>query len=231
MAADAGLPARLLAPEQAASHAPDLVDPAGCLAGLLFPADGTARARVLTAALREQARHAGARFVDGSAVTGIGTANGAVASVRTDQAVLAADDIVVACGVWGPAVAALAGVSLPLTPVAHPYVHGPARAPAASRSPFVRWPEHHVYARDHGDRLGLGTYDHVPVPVPADRLGSSAERPWSARFDDPVQRAVALLPEASRFKEALHPGRFAGQAEQQLTARAPRRYNDIYATA
>lgn len=104
MAADAGLPARLLEPEQAARHAPDLVDPAGCLAGLLFPADGTAHARVVTAALRAQARHAGARFVYGSAVTGIGTANGAVSWVRTDQAVWAADDIVLACGIWGPAV-------------------------------------------------------------------------------------------------------------------------------
>jgi glycine/D-amino acid oxidase-like deaminating enzyme len=156
----------------------------------------------------------------------------------------------------------------------------------------VRWPEHHVYARDHGDQLGLGTYDHVPVPVAVDGVGS-AERPWSAVFDDAVQRALALLPPASRFKvdlrlngvfattadnlpllgpvdgvaglwaaealwvthaagaaraltqtmtsktgspvveglETLHPSRFAGQAEHQLTIRARRLYNDIYATS
>jgi glycine/D-amino acid oxidase-like deaminating enzyme len=121
-----------------------------------------------------------------------------VSSVRTDDAVLSADDVVLACGIWGPAVAALAGVALPLTPVAHPYVHGPARSLAASRSPFVRWPEHHVYACDHGDRLGLGTYDHVPVPVAVDGVGS-AQQPWSERFEGAVQRALALLPEASRF--------------------------------
>jgi glycine/D-amino acid oxidase-like deaminating enzyme len=295
LAADAGLPARLLEPAQAARLAPDLVDPASCRAGLLFPADGTARARVITAALREQARRAGARFVYDRAVTGIGTANGAVSSVRTDEAVLAADDVVLACGIWGPALAALAGVALPLTPVAHPYVHGPARAPAASRSPFVRWPEHHVYACDHRDRLGLGTYDHLPVPVAVDGV-ESAEQPWSEPSEGTVQRALALLPPASRFKvdtrlngvyamtadnlpllgpvdgvaglwaaealwvthaagaaqaltqammdrtggfvaeglEALHPNRFAGQAgqaEQRLTARALRLYNEIDATS
>jgi glycine/D-amino acid oxidase-like deaminating enzyme len=37
LAADAGLPARLLEPAQAARLAPDLVDPASCRAGLLFP--------------------------------------------------------------------------------------------------------------------------------------------------------------------------------------------------
>jgi glycine/D-amino acid oxidase-like deaminating enzyme len=278
--------------EGLAQHGTVGSDRVGGLAGLPFPADGTARARVITAALRAQAHHAGARFVYGSAVTGIGTTNGAVSWVRTDETVLPADDIVLACGIWGAAVAALAGVSLPLTPVAHPYVHGPGRAPAAIRSPFVRWPEHHVYARDHGDRLGLGTYDHVPMPVPIAGMGS-AERPWSELFDDPVQRALTLLPPASRFKvdlrlngvfamtadnlpllgpvdgaaglwaaealwvthaagaaraltqamtsktgspvveglETLHPSRFAGQAEQQLTARALRRYNDIYATS
>lgn len=64
----------------------------------------------------------------------------------------------------------------------------------------MRWPEHHVYARDHGDRLGLGTYDHRPLPVAPDALGADAEQPWPAQLFDPaVERAVRLMPAGQGF--------------------------------
>lgn len=68
-----------------------------------------------------------------------------------------------------------------------------------TRSPFVRWPEHHVYARDHGDRVGLGTYDHRPVPLTVEELGDSAERLWLETFDEAVRQALLLLPVSQRF--------------------------------
>ncbi len=70
----------------------------------------------------------------------------------------------------------------------------------AAQSPFVRWPEHHVYARDHGDRLGLGTYDHAPLAVAIDQVGTDAEQPWPAELFDPaVAKALTLLPPDQRF--------------------------------
>lgn len=45
LAAEWGLPARVLDAVQAADCAPQLVDPRGCLGGVLYPGDGTARAR------------------------------------------------------------------------------------------------------------------------------------------------------------------------------------------
>lgn len=63
LAVEAGVPVRVLAPEQAASAAPALVDPRRCTGGLLYPHDGTTRADVITAALRERAVESGARFV------------------------------------------------------------------------------------------------------------------------------------------------------------------------
>ena len=112
---------------------------------------------------------------------------------------LPADDVVLACGIWGQQVAALATLRVPLVPVAHPYVHGPLRAPTATGSPFVRWPEHHVYARDHGDRLGLGSYAHAPIPVDVKDFGSGAELPWRTDFDTVIGEALALLPPRQRF--------------------------------
>ncbi|MER5389410.1 FAD-binding oxidoreductase [Saccharopolyspora sp. NPDC002686] len=201
LAAAAGLPHRLLDAAETAWLAPDLINPARCRAGLHFPADGTARAGVITAALRERSS---AQFVADAAVVGIDLRGDRVAAVRTGTETYPADDVVLASGIWGPVVASLVDVQLPLTPVAHPYVYGPERA-SGPATPFVRWPEHHVYARDHGGRLGLGTYDHAPQPVPLDELGRNAEQPWPGElFDDPVRRAMQLLPTPFDLAERLN---------------------------
>lgn len=200
LAADAQLSVRLLTAQQAVDAAPELVDPSHCRAGLLFAEDGTARARTITAALVARAQATGVQFRYDTTVTDISITDGRVCGVRLGSGdELPADDIVLAAGVWGPAVAAMAGQQLPLVPVAHPYVHGPTR-PASAPSPFVRWPEHHVYARDHGDRLGLGTYDHTPVPVHVAELGDGAERPWTSAFEAAVDQARQLLPTKSQFR-------------------------------
>lgn len=197
-ARDEGLAAHLLTPRQAADAAPDLVDPDRCAAALLSPGDGTARARLVTVALRERATAAGAVFLPDAAVAAVDTTGGRVRSVTAGGQVHPADDVVLAAGVWGGAAGALAGQDLPLVPVAHPYVHGPERAHRSRPQPFVRWPEAHVYARDHGTRLGLGTYDHAPVPVPVEDLGAGVELPWTAPFEAAVQAALTLLPAATR---------------------------------
>lgn len=200
LAAQAGLPHRLLDAAETVALAPELIDPAHCLRGLHYAQDGTARAGIITAALRKRSR---ARFVDDAAVVGIELRGNRVSSVRTATESFPADDVVLASGIWGPVVASLVDQRIPLTPVAHPYAYGPKRAESAVSTPFVRWPEQHVYARDHGDRLGLGTYDHTPQPVPLDRLGRIAEQPWPGElFDDAVGRAMELLPEAHRFPVA-----------------------------
>ncbi|WP_039937974.1 NAD(P)/FAD-dependent oxidoreductase, partial [Streptomyces himastatinicus] len=165
--------------------------------------DGTARAGVITAALGERASAAGVRFVPDARVTAIETDGGRVRSVRAGDREWAADDVVLACGIWGPAVAALAGVGLPLVPVGHPYVHGPRHTAPHPPSPFVRWPEHHVYARDHGDRDGLGTYDHQPLPVEISGLTEGADRPWPGDlFDRAIAAGLRLLPEGERWRPA-----------------------------
>ncbi len=216
-----GLPARVLDSAQAADCAPQMVDPRACVGGVLYPDDGTARAGTITAALTQRATRAGAQFVRDTAVTAIDLHGDRVRAVRchNDQTYVA-DDVVLACGIWGPTVAAMAGQVLPLTPVAHPYVYGPLhgrshRCSGPVGSPFVRWPEHHVYARDHGDRFGLGTYDHLPQPVAVEQLGDNAERPWPpAVFDPAVARALALLPAGQRFTpEQLLNGVFSMTAD------------------
>ncbi|MFF0724241.1 NAD(P)/FAD-dependent oxidoreductase [Streptomyces sp. NPDC004134] len=201
----AGLPARLVGPEEAAALAPRLVAPDTAVAGLHFPGDGTAHAGLLTAVQRRRAEARGAEFADGAEATGLEIRAGRVHGVwLADGTLVPADDTVLASGIWGPLLAARAGVDLPLTPVSHPYVYGGPRPARHPRGPFVRWPEHHAYARDHGDRDGIGTYDHDLRPVAPADLGVRAEEPWPGEpFDGAVAAALALLPPAHRFTPAV----------------------------
>ncbi|MFI6024602.1 NAD(P)/FAD-dependent oxidoreductase [Amycolatopsis magusensis] len=180
----AGLRARLIGAAQAAGLAPRLVDPEKVTVALHFPDDGTARAGELTAAQRARS---GATFVDGAVVTEVEKGG-----VYAGGEFWAADDVVLANGIWA------AKFGLPLVPVAHPYVYGPKHA-TQPESPFVRWPQHHVYARDHGERDGFGTYDHEPVPVRD--LAGRADLPWpGAIFDDAIAAASELMPARHRFE-------------------------------
>jgi glycine/D-amino acid oxidase-like deaminating enzyme len=200
-ATTAGIPATLLDPADAVRLAPRLVDRVGVEAALHLPLDGVARAQVITAGLGARAAAAGVCFVPDAKVTGIELRGGRVAAVRAGRDVFAADDVVIACGIWGPEVARLAGEELPLVPVAHPYVFSARRPRAYPPSPLVRWPQSRVYARDHGDRDGLGTSNHDPIVV--GELAGQAERPWpGGSFDDAVTAAIQLLPAQHRWQPA-----------------------------
>jgi glycine/D-amino acid oxidase-like deaminating enzyme len=201
LAAEAGITGILLDPDEAAAAAPIFVDREHTVGGLLFPADGVARGGVVTETLKAQASRQGARFVYDATVTGIDVRGDRVEAVRSscgDR--FEADDVVIAVGIWGREVAALAGVEVPLAPVAHPYVYGLTRAtPSRARLPFVKWREETAYARDHGDRYGIGTHDNDPLALDVGAF-DEATQPWPAdEFDDPIERALQLLPEEHRF--------------------------------
>jgi hypothetical protein len=92
---------------------------------------------------------------------------------------------------------------MPLTPVAYPYVFGPVHSELFQTAPFVRWPDAHVYAREHGNRLGLGTYNHVPIAVPVEELGRLEKLPWRGEpFDLAIEIAISLLPPDRQFRPA-----------------------------
>ena len=207
MAQEAGLAARLIEPAEAIALAPDLIDPEPVRRGLHFPTDGTARASIITSALRSRGEDLGTRYVNSQLVTGITFSGNRPISVQTSESTFPADEIVIAAGIWSPLIAEMVGFRLPLTPVEHPYIYGPARPrnqPPRAATPFIRWPEHHVYARDHGARFGLGTYDHLPSPISPIDLGTNAERPWPGQlFNDAIARARQLLPAAKRFEPSL----------------------------
>ncbi len=203
-AAEAGKAALAVAEvgaDEVSRLAPAVVDTDRMVSAWAYPNDAIAYSRLLIQGIRGEARGRGARFIGGATVVAIDPAadGGLLVTIESGEH-FAADSVVLCGGIWGPSLAALVGVELPLIPVAHPYVYSPPRADFQSGS-FVRWPEHHVYSRVHGDRLGLGTYDHVPVPVTQAELADGAGLAWVAEsFEQAITKAEQLLPAESRFE-------------------------------
>lgn len=197
----AGLRAQFLAGDDARSALPAFVDPDTVVAAGHFPDDATANVPLLLRSLRTRALDLGARYLPGHDVVGIHADGPRTIASTSSGETFAADDVVLSCGVWGPSLAALTGLDLPLFPVAHPYVYD-APDPSWEAGPFVRWPEHHVYARIHDDRLGLGSYDHRPVPIGQDQLAGGAGLEWSTGLDPMIDSAQRLLRHEARFSPA-----------------------------
>ncbi|MFI5930698.1 FAD-dependent oxidoreductase [Actinoplanes sp. NPDC051494] len=162
------------------------------LGGLLVPGDGLARAG---AACHFQARLAidrGAVFHGGQEVIAIERADGHVTGVRTPGAYYRADVVVNCAGFWGQAVGALAGVPVPLLPMAHQY----ARSTTVATPPdtVLRHQDRDLYFRSHGDHLGIGSYLHRPMPVDVTAVGSSILPFTPDDFTGSWDAAVELLP-------------------------------------
>ncbi|MEU4145144.1 GcvT family protein [Streptomyces parvulus] len=147
-----------------------LLDESVVLGGFHTPGDGLARAVPACRAQLDRATARGARVLDRHTVTAIERQDGRVTGVVTDRGTFPADHVVSAAGFWGPVVGRMAGVDVPLQPLAHQYARtGPLPALGgatreASR-PILRFQDRDLYFREHGDRLGIGSYAHRPLPV------------------------------------------------------------------
>ncbi|MEU1294457.1 FAD-dependent oxidoreductase [Streptomyces sp. NPDC005840] len=147
-----------------------LLDGSRILGGFHTPGDGVARALLACRAQQDRATARGARFLDRHTVTGIERADGRVTGVVTDRGVFPADHVVSAAGFWGPVIGRMAGVDVPLQPLAHQYAKTAplpelAGATAEVTRPILRHQDRDLYLREHGDRLGIGSYAHRPLPV------------------------------------------------------------------
>ncbi|KAI4719404.1 FAD dependent oxidoreductase [Aureobasidium sp. EXF-10727] len=184
----AGLPARLLDEAEMKALGLPIASPAAGTRALFFAADGVAEPRVLCSAYRSKASSDGVRFqeavvsevvVENNAITGIVLESGHTVSCKR---------LVLATGIWTASLLQKsAGVPfVPVVPVSHPYVYAKERTHDVPATPFMRWPESHVYSRDHGSWYGVGTYDHAPQKVSSP--GSTATVPWSEEIFNPAMR-------------------------------------------
>ncbi|GFF74417.1 dimethylglycine oxidase [Aspergillus lentulus] len=236
LAKEAGLPAELVEPEEAASLAPNFVDGSSVAGGLFFASDGTADAKVITSYYLEHARDRGVDFLE-AAVTGFGTKKGddeniaRIATIRTKDGDIDSENsiVILATGIWTSSLLStghsspITQLPIPIVPVAHPYTFTRPRPPRAGKpSPFVRWLDHHVYARDHGDRDGMGCYNHAPVLLNPDQSAIGA---WLSDFEQVLADASSVPKNGAEFQVSGHSG--ASAEKPEVAGKDP--FNGIFA--
>jgi glycine cleavage system aminomethyltransferase T/glycine/D-amino acid oxidase-like deaminating enzyme len=158
--------------------------------------------------MRERAQEKGAQVFANTEVLGIDVEDGRVKRVRTSRGDVEADVVVVACGVWSPRIARMAGASIPLTPAVHQMIDvGPVPRFLTSKTavdfPIVRDMDTNMYERQDGQGLEVGSYAHRPILHDSDEIPSieassltPTELPFTQEdFELQLQHALELVPE------------------------------------
>ncbi|MCF3140804.1 FAD-dependent oxidoreductase [Paenarthrobacter sp. AR 02] len=174
-----GIDGKILSREECKELYP-LINEEDILGGLHVPTDGLALAARAVQLLIKRTEAAGVKYIGNTEVTGIEQSNRRVTGVETADGVIPADIVVSCAGFWGAKVGELIGMSVPLLPLAHQYVKttpvpaqkGKNELPNGARLPILRHQDQDLYYREHGERYGIGSYAHRPMPVDLDELGS-----------------------------------------------------------
>jgi sarcosine oxidase subunit beta len=114
-----GVPSRMITATEAGRLSP-LANVDDVLAATVCMRDGHATPDAVVLGYAHAARQMGVRLVTQSPVTGIDVDGGDIIGVRTAAGTVATSTVVCVAGPWSRGVAALAGVDLPVEPVARP---------------------------------------------------------------------------------------------------------------
>jgi 4-methylaminobutanoate oxidase (formaldehyde-forming) len=191
-----GLPLELVSPEEAAELFPPMTAE-GVLGAAFLPTDGYIDPSQLTLALAEGARRRGAEINTHTRVTAVRVARGRVEAVETDHGVIETEIVVNAGGMYARELGALAGVNVPIAPMAHEYViTKPVGLPLDM--PTMRDPSLLVYFRPESGGLVMGGYERHCAPwgldgIPADFNSRLLEEDWP-RFEELMENALVRVP-------------------------------------
>jgi glycine cleavage system aminomethyltransferase T/glycine/D-amino acid oxidase-like deaminating enzyme len=200
-----GLPLELISPEEARERFPLMVTD-GVIGASWLPTDGYLDPSQLTYALADGARRGGCTLLTGTRVTGIDVRDGAVTGVRTERGDIDCEIVVNAAGMFAAEIGRLAGVRVPVIPMAHEYVvTQPFRERDGTHLATMRDPDHLIYFREEGGGLVWGGYERQSAPwalrdggrglddIPADFNGRLLEEDWD-RLEEIVANARMRVP-------------------------------------
>ncbi|WP_051222862.1 GcvT family protein [Conexibacter woesei] len=190
-----GLPLELISGDEAVERFPLMVGDGVRVASLL-PTDGYLDPSQLTYALADGARAGGVQIYTHTRVTGIAVRSGRVVGVATEWGAIECERVVIAGGMYAAELGRLAGVRVPIVPMAHEYL---VTQPFRDRSegpwnlPTLRDPDNLIYFREEGAGLVMGGYERDCAPwalddnlvdrIPPDFNGRLLEEDWP-RFEE-----------------------------------------------
>ena len=203
-----GMEAQLVSPAEIKELVP-FINEKILLGGCYYPTVSAVDSLRAGTIFRENAQGMGAlQTFANTEILGLEVRKGRIKSVVTDRGRIEADYVVIACGVWSPRIARMAGATIPLTPAVHQMIDvGP--IPILQESgkelafPIVRDMDTFMYERQTGGSMEVGSYAHRPIfhspdeiPSIAEARFSPTELPFTADdFDDQLEDALELMPE------------------------------------
>ncbi len=201
-------PVSLVTPAEVKELVP-FIDESVIVGGFYSPSVAVVDSLRFGTIMRERAQALGAvQIFPNTEVLGIDVKDGRVKRVRTNRGDVEAEYVVIACGVWSPRIAEMAGASIPLTPAVHQMIDvGPVPRFLSSKSaiefPIVRDMDTNMYERQDGQGLEVGSYAHRPILHEPDEIPSIEEASLSPTelpftqedFEVQLEHALELVPE------------------------------------
>ena len=203
-----GIEARLMTPEEIKEMVP-FINSDILLGGFYTPSVSVVDSLRAGTIFRERGQALGALQTFANVeVEDLVVEDGAIKAVVTDRGRIDADYVVIACGVWSPRIAAMAGVEIPLTPAVHQMIDvGPIPVLEATNCelgfPIIRDMDTFCYERQSAGSMEVGSYAHRPIFMTADEIPSIKESRLSPTelpitmddFDPQLEQALELMPD------------------------------------
>ncbi len=196
-----GLPLELISAQEAQDRFP-LMTTDGVLGAVWLPTDGWLDPSGLAQALAAGARARGAQIRQHTRVVAINVERGRVTGVdvehRGERSTIVADVVVNAGGMYAPEIGRMAGVTVPIIPMAHQYLFTHTIDGVHSGLPTMRDPDNLCYFREEVGGLCMGGYERDPQPwsldgVPPDFNRRLLDPDWP-RFEAIMEGAIRRVP-------------------------------------
>jgi glycine cleavage system T protein len=197
-----GLPLELITAREAQERFP-LMATDGVRGAVWLPTDGWLDPSGLAMALAAGARQKGVSIRTETRVVAVGVERGRVTGVEVvtragERETIAGDVVVNAGGMFAPEIGRLAGVTIPIIPMAHQYLFTEAVDGVHAGLPQLRDPDNLVYFREEVGGLCMGGYERHPAPwsldgIPPDFNGNLLAADWP-RFEEIMAGAIRRVP-------------------------------------
>ena len=211
-----GLDTEILSPEEVTKMTDGLVNVKGILGALYDPLDGHLDPSGTTHAYAKAARMAGAEIMLHNRVLATTQRSDGGWDVVTEQGTVTCEHLVNAAGLWAREVGAMAGVYLPLLPMAHQYLvtddipEVMDILKTGREFPHVMDPGGEFYLRQEGRGLCIGFYEKPCEPWAVDgtpwNFGHELLNEQFDKIEDSVNFAYRRVPvlERSGVKRVIH---------------------------